>query len=418
VQDRWAATTRFTVNVGVRFDRQRPYYEESTSAPVLSDIFDAVTTPGATLLVRNTVSPRLGVAWDMHGDGKSAVKAFYGRYYNNLAQDFGNLNPGGVNSRTYRFLDTNGNRLYDGAQELGDLVSSTGGTTTSLDPDLKVPYTDEVDLSYSRQFWGESSARIAYVRKMVRDNYANRNIARDGQFTVPTTVPVVLRSVDGGIEGTRDFDLMDIPASLRGVVVNQFANIPDSSFNYDTIELAFNKRFTGGLFLDTSFDYLRRDELRANNASTNPFRTDPLGIDYFQNVNPAVPNRQESSNWQFHFSGRYALPYDIGIGANVQVQSGWPYARLISAALPNASTQTFFMEDIDNNRSDTVPLVGLRADKAFRFSGHRVLVMFDLFNTFNSNAVTNFALSNGSSYNRIIATLQPRTAQIGARLEF
>jgi len=65
-----------------------------------------------------------------------------------------------------------------------------------------------------------------------------------------------------------------------------------------------------------------------------------------------------------------------------------------------------------------VPLVGLRADKAIPFDGHRILFMLDLFNTLNSNAVTNFALVNGPTYNKIIATLQPRTIQIGARLEF
>jgi hypothetical protein len=423
LQDRWSATSRFTLTAGIRYDRQRPYYNASTSAPILSAIFPSVTTPGATLLVRNSIAPRAGVSWDVQGEGKSAVKAFYGRYYNNMAQDFSNLNPGGVNSRTYKFNDLNQNNLYDGPQELGALVSTTGGTTTRLDPALNVPYSDEADLSYQRQFWGESSYRVAYIRKMVRDVYANINIARDGQFTVPVTVPVTLRSFDGGVQGVQNFNLMDIPASLRGAVQNQFMNIPASagggSYNYDTFELAFNKRFANGVFIDSSFDYLRRDELRStNNASTNPFSTDPLAIGYFQDVNPAVSNRQTSTNWQFHLSGRYEFPLGIGFGANVQVQSGWAYARLIPFALPNAGTQTFFIEDISHNRADTVPLVGLRADKSFRFTGHRVLFMFDLANTLNSNAVTNFALTNGASFNKIIATLQPRTAQFGARLEF
>ncbi|HEX3703029.1 MAG TPA: carboxypeptidase regulatory-like domain-containing protein [Vicinamibacterales bacterium] len=422
LQDRWSMNARVTLTAGVRYDRQRPYYESSISAPVLSDIFPAVTTPGATLLVRNTVAPRVGVSWDLQGDGTSAVKAFYGRYYNNMAQDLANLNPGGVNSRTYKFLDQNGNGLYDGATELGALVSTTGGTTTKLDPNLKVPYTDELDASYQRQFWGESSVRVAYVRKMVRNVYATFNIARDGQFTVPFAATVPLTSVNGGSQGSQTFNLMDIPASLRGVVQNEFANIPDSvgggSFNYDTFEVAFNKRFSGSQFIDASFDYLRRDELRQNSASTNPFNTDPLMINYFQNVNPAVPNRQSSSNWQLHLSGRYDLPYEIGVGANVQVQSGWPFARLVTVSLPTAGTQTFFLEDIDNNRSDTVPLVGVRVDKSVHFDSHRILFMFDMFNALNSNAVTNFALSNGASYNKIIATLQPRTFQLGVRLEF
>ena len=172
------------------------------------------------------------------------------------------------------------------------------------------------------------------------------------------------------------------------------------------------------MFFDSSFDYLTRDELRQNTASTNPFATDPLAINYFQNVYPTVSNRQTSSTWQAHFAGRYQFAYGIGAGANVQVQSGWPYARLVQVSLPNAGTQTFFQEDIRTNRSDTVPLVGLRADKSWRFRDHRFMLMLDVFNVTNSNAVTNFALINGPNYNKILAALQPRTVQIGTRLEF
>jgi hypothetical protein len=421
-QDRWALGARVTVTAGIRYDRQRPYYLDGIRKPVLSDIFPALTIPGRTLIVRNTVAPRLGVSWDPTKDGRSAVKAFYGRYYYNMSQDFANVNPGGTNAREYRFNDLNGNRLYDGRQELGALVSTTGGSTTRLDPSIRVPYADELDASYSRQVWGEASLRVAYVRKMVRNEYTTYNIAREGQFVVPVSLPVVLRSFDGGIQGTQTFDLLDIPASLRGVVVNTIANVPDSvgggSHNYDTFEVAFNKRFGRGLFIDSSFDYAWRNELRSNSASTSPFSSDPLNIGYFQNVYPAVPNRQKSTNWQAHLSGRYDWPLNIGTGVDLQVQSGWPYARLISATLPNAGTQTFFQENIRNNRSDTVPVLNIRVDKAFNTSGHRLTLMFDLHNTLNSNAVTNFALGNGTTYNRIIATLQPRTAQVGARFEF
>ena len=422
MQDRWAASSRLTLTLGLRYDRQRPYYMGSTLAPQLSAVFPASTIPGATLLTRDTWSPRAGLSLDPDGKGTSAFKAFYGRYFNNMAQDFANLNPGGAASKTYRFNDLNGNSLYDGPQELGALVASTGGTSTSLNSDLRVPHTDEFDVSYSRQFWQESSIRVAYVRKMVRDVYANINIAREGQFTVPVSTVVTMRSFDGGVSGTQTFSLLDIPASLKGVVQNQFTNIPDAvgggAYNYDTVEVAFNKRFRGGLFIDSSFDYLRRDELRSNAASTSAFGTDPLGIGYFQNVYPTVSNRQRSSTWQAHFSGRYVLPYGIGVGGNVQVQSGWPYARLVSATLPNSGTQTFFYEDIANNRSDTVPLVGLRADRALTLGPYRLTVMLDAFNVLNSNAVTNFTLINGANYNKILGGLQPRTFQIGARLEF
>jgi hypothetical protein len=424
-QDRWTASSHVTVTAGVRYDRQRPYYLAGKSDPVLTDIFTAQTIPGATIFVRNNVVPRIGVSWDPKGNGTSVVKAFYGRYYDNLAQ-LASVDPVGPSSRTYIFNDSNANGLYDGPQELGTLVATSGGTSTTIDPNMQVPHTDEVDLSYERQFWGESSLTVAYVRKMQRNEYATFNQARDGQFNVPITVPVTLYNYDGSktgaAQGTQDFNLMDVPTSLKGIVQNQMANVPDSvgggSYNYDTMELAFNKRFTGGFFLDSSFDYVWRNELRQNSSSGSPFGSDPLGVGYFQNVYPTVSNRQTSTNWQAHVSGNYVFPYQIGVGLNMQVQSGWPWARLVSARLPNAGTQTFFLENIDNNQSDTTPLTNLRVDRAFTFGAHRLTVMLDLFNLFNSNAVTNFNLRNGSSFNEIIATLQPRTAELGLRFEF
>jgi hypothetical protein len=347
---------------------------------------------------------------------------FYGRYYYNFADRMSNLNPGGTNRKDYKFLDQNKNRLYDGSQELGALVASAGGTSTTLDENLKVPYADEIDAAFEKQFWGESSFRAAYVRKMVRDEFTTLNILREGQYTVPTTVPVTIREFGNPNTSVETLTLMDIPASLKGQVQNVVTNIPESvgggDYNYDTIQFAFNKRFSRGLFVQSSFDYQWRDELRQNSSSTSPLNSDPLGVAYFQNAYPSVSNRQKSTNWQGRLMGRYEFPRSIGFAVNFRSQSGYAYSRLITASLPNAGTVTFFAEDIKNNRSDTTALLDLRLDKAFTVDKYKFTLMVDVFNALNSNAVTNFFLTNGANYNKIIATLDPRTAMVGARFQF
>ena len=65
-----------------------------------------------------------------------------------------------------------------------------------------------------------------------------------------------------------------------------------------------------------------------------------------------------------------------------------------------------------------MPILDLRADKAFHVGRYRFTGMVDLFNTLNSNAVTNFGLFNGAAYNQIIAALDPRTFQFGIRFDF
>ena len=104
--------------------------------------------------------------------------------------------------------------------------------------------------------------------------------------------------------------------------------------------------------------------------------------------------------------------YDVGVSANLRVQSGFGYSRLISATLPRAGTLQFFSENNENNRSEAVPILDLRADKAFRIGRYRFTGMLDVYN------LTNFTLVNGASYNKIIGTLDPRVLQLGVRFDF
>lgn len=421
-QDRWSVNNRVTLTAGVRYDRQAPYYAEGKRDPILTSLFTAQTFPTTTLITRNSVAPRLGLSFDPNGDGKTAIKAFYGRFYFNFADSFSSVDPGGANWKQFKFLDQNGNRTYDGVQELGTLTKSAGGVSTKLDPNIKVPYTDEFDLSWQRQFWGESSIRTAFVRKMSRNQFATFNISREGQFTVPVTRTVTLSDINGPV-GSQTFNLVDIPDSLKGVVNNVIATMPDSvqngAYTYNTFELAFNKRFSAGLFLDSSFDYTLRDDLRNRTASTSPLtQSDVIATGFYQNVNPSVPNRQNTSVWQFHLSSRYQFPYQFGVAANFAVQNGWQYSRLVTVSLPNSGTQSFWATNLDANRSDTVPLLNLRFDKGFDFAGHKLTGLLDVFNILNNAAITNFNVKNGSTFNQIIQPLDPITFQLGIRLEF
>jgi hypothetical protein len=428
-QDRWAPNSRLTLTLGLRLDRQRPYYLDGVRDPLVQDVltassgplagqkvFEPRTTPGATIFTRNTFAPRLGASYDLSGKGRTLLKGFWGRYYFNYADSFTGANPGGISTKTFKFLDLNGNRVYDGPQELGALLDSTGGTSTTADTQMKSPYADEIDLSIEHQFWGESSARVAYVRKMSRYNFGRINVAREGQFVVPVNIPVVIRNYGDPTSTVETFSLLDLPSKITPS--NVITNYPDGDYNYDTLQFAFTKRFESGLFVQGSYDYQWRDELRNVSPSSSPLNSDPLGVGYFQNVNPAVSNRQTSTNWQGRVMGRYVFKYDVGVAANFRAQSGFAFARVISATLPNAGTSSFYAANIDTNQSDMVPILDLRVDKAFTVNRFKLTGMLDLFNVLNSNAVTNFFLTNGVNYNKIIATLDPRTVQLGVRFEF
>jgi hypothetical protein len=427
VQDRWAPGSRVTLQLGLRYEHQKPHYRAGRRDPVITDLFPTQSTPGATLLTRNSWAPRIGMNYDVSGKGITVVKAYYGRFYTFIDDALSSVNPGGANYKTYQFNDLNGNRLYDGPQEVGTLLASQGGVTTIVDPDFKLPTTHEISGSVEHQFWGESSLRFGYVRKMRRNERALVNISREGQFTVPFTTAVNLVDYDGArgaTVGQQAFNLVTIPTSLAGVVNNVITNRGD--LNFDTISVGFTKRFTHRFFIQSGYDYQWRDEPRGGtntNATTasvsnTPLTTDVINVGYFQNVNPAVSYQQKTTTWQGRLLGRYQLPMDIGVAANYRVQSGFNYTRVIQVPVPNLGTVGFFTDDLRNHRSDTVPILDLRLDKAVRFGHCRVQGMIDIFNAMNSNAATNFFVTNGANYGKIIAALDPRTFQLSARFDF
>jgi hypothetical protein len=441
-QDRFSVSDRVTITYGARYDHQRPYYSSAVRQPVITSIWGPTTVPGASLLTADNVAPRVGASWDIAGDSKSVVKAFYGRFYFNFADNLSGADPGGPNYKDFVFNDPNGNKLFDGPQELGQVVNSFGGTSTTVDANLKNSYTDEFDLSFDRQFWGESAFRVAYVRKMEKNLYTTINTARIGQYTIPVsvTVPIVnYNGSTGSTAGSQTFTVFDIPASLKGVVTNQITNIPDSlggsEWTYDTMELAFNKRFGSGLFVNTSFDYQWRNDLRqaasnsgAPSPSNSALNSDPIGTVgaggsmYFAQVFPTVSALQKTTTWDAHVSARYQFPWDIGAAVNYSAQAGWPYARVIvlsgTRALPNAGNAAFFQNDLSDARNDNIHLLAFRVDKSFTINGYKITGMLDLFNVLNTNAVTNFNLANGTRFNQINAAVDPRTAQVAIRLSF
>ena len=147
----------------------------------------------------------------------------------------------------------------------------------------------------------------------------------------------------------------------------------------------------------------------------------PIGVGFFINSNPAVSNRQETTMYHFTMMGRYLFPYEIGFSANYRYQSGYPYARIVpDCGCLNISNYMadFFVEPLENNRSDNVGLLNFRLDKSFQISWAKVSAMLDIYNVTNADPVTNFNLTSGSSYKRVIATLDPRVFQMGFRLEF
>ena len=434
VQDSWRPVDWLSLNLGVRFEQQRTYFLDAVSMPFLADFFPSGTAGGRTNTVWNTWGPRLGVAFSLAP--RTVLRGHYGRYYLNLADAHEDANPASTAWIRYAFLDPNGNGIYDGPGELGAKLDEQGATGadlgaegTPVDADLPPEYVDEINVSLEHELVADTAVRISYVRKDRNGDsgiwnapqqaalLAGRGIAcsADPDWDCPVNV------LTGG-----PLNVQRVPDEVAGTVDNRIAAFPGMDAGYDTLQAAVNRRFKGGFLLQASFDFQWRDEFRAAAAENrSPLFADPLVVGsgghgrIWQNHSLDVGARQATTNWGGRLLARYTLPRQIGLSANLRHQSGWPYALIQRVDIPGTGTnQPIFLSDLSENRSENVTITDVRLDKAFSVgNGRRLTLLLDVYNLFNSNAVTNFSLRTGDR-ERIIAALDPIVMKLGVRFQF
>src|SRR5262249_23484260 len=126
-QDQWNAG-RMTLNVGLRLDHLSGY------SPVLKE---TVYKPDLAW------GPRIGVAFDPTGKGQSAIKAFYGRYFEGAASAFYTPATPGVQATIYTPINANGS--------LDTPFVFLPGIVYGISDNIKHPHTDEFNVSYETQ---------------------------------------------------------------------------------------------------------------------------------------------------------------------------------------------------------------------------------------------------------------------------
>jgi hypothetical protein len=432
--DTWKLNDRTTINYGGRLENYKDGWPDQTVAPngvpalagwndpTYQAFIAAKNVTAQTVAKSTTFAPRVGVAYDLFGDNKTVLKAYFGQFRYNSADTLADQqNPVGKAQLRYRFVDGNGNRILDGPQELNGLVQTVGGAGfVTVDPNLIRPTSNEFSTSVEREIREGLSGRVSYVYKNIRNEWNEVDTARVGLYTVPFPFNDI---GNDGVAGTADdkiVNLLDRPATAPSA--RTYTNPENGHADFHTVEAGVNRRFAGKWMVLTSFGYTWANQIHSMTSSTANTGIAGNLRSYFYRPSQLLFGDQgyeSTGTWNYKIIGRYMLPYTVGLSGSWKVQSGYQYGRVTSVTFPGDGAQNIRMEPVTSNRAPTVGIMDARLDKAIRFGKlGKATLQLDMFNLLNSGTVTVFRTATGTTYKEVLGILDPRVIRFGFRYDF
>ena len=453
-QDRWTVN-RATINLGLRYDYHAGYWPELYLGPGLFVPTRDITFPHKDAQSWHDISPRAGVAYDLFGNGRTAIKVNAGRYALASAATTG-VSPSGAvsNSVTRAWTDADRDFTPDcvllNLQANGEcgvvsnlLFGQQLAPTTAWDPALLQgwhvrPYNWEFSTSVQQQIAPRVGIEFGYFRRIfgnfrVTDNLATGPADYD-EFSV--TAPSDPRLPNGG--GYVISNLYDLNPSKVGQVnnyVTKASNFGKQTEHWNGFDLTISARPRNGVLLQGGMSTGRAsyDGCEIRDAMRGEFNWTPddtaQGIAYMSQFNPYC-NVVENWLTQVKFLGTYLIPkIDVQFAGTFQSMPGWAIAsiynvpsaqaalslgRPLSGGAANAPVNLLQPGSTYNDRANQLDF---RMSKIFRFGARRATVNFDIYNALNANPVL-LQNNNYAVWLQPQKIMDPRLFKLSAQLDF
>ena len=481
-QDQWTID-RLTLNLGVRYDHVNAYYpDQSHPGDLALEYFGADATrfvPAFDVAGRQNVPnyhdivPRLGAAYDLSGDGRTAIKATLGKYVlpvgTSIAEEVNPLNALQLETRRrwydLPFQGGNGNFIPDcnfdnfGANgECGPIEDPQFGTPDStqrfsqglLEGWGRRGYQWQTSVSIQQELTEGWSVEVGYFRTWYKNH-----IVADNQLIGPEDFdPYYITAPDdprlGAFSGARIDGLYTIrPEALaRGAdnLVLLAKDLPGGDVMgqwFNGVDVTFNGRLDNGVTLGGG--------LSTGSLSFN----ECFVIDNPQQARDGYCNVQTpwSAGTQLKLNGAVPLPYDTQVSFVFQNLAGLPWESLYQAGQnpveralieqqigrPMAVTQeeiqlfpagtgsaSVTLGDTFNFTGSTLyekrlTQLDVRFTKILRVGGSRIRAWFDIFNIFNHVSATNLVANYtapGLPYPRVAQVMGGRLFKFGGQYDF
>jgi hypothetical protein len=416
VQDNWTIGQKLTVNLGVRFDSINGTIPDQTSAAG-TWVGERNWTEQSGLPKWTSAAPRLGFSYDLRGDGKTAIKGGYGRYYVQIGDDIArNLNGNGLDDVRAAWDDLDGNgRLTPGpcgnltcSPELGAIPAFSVGNTF-YDPDTKRPYDDEYSLGFHHTVSSDVSLSATYHHREHPYSMGVRDRTRPPSAYTP--VPYTYDDPDSGPNTT--ITVYSLDPELLGTKERYITTVDLLSHSYNGVNITLNKKMSnnwqllGGATFSSSKGFYGSglyDSSDFNNPNTLIGREDA-------SIHTDLP-------FQFNIAGSYMFPHDIMVSFKYIARSGTPHRRRLSVSGLTQS-ETIDVAPRGTDRPDaTTKFVDIRLAKRWTFGRSRLEARFDLFNLLNANHSIWEVDTLGSSWRNPSRILAPRIIRFGVLYSF
>lgn len=371
IQDDYRATTRLTLNLGLRWEFVLPAWETNHLQGNFLPNVGLVQTGGSQLPrevnpdYRN-FSPRVGLAWDVNGNGKTVVRAAFNIMY--PSEVFSGTTEGGtvpfgadtvVNGVTTLGSQAAGSSISYTAGQLqwnltgpvfplatnnrllcGDGITPAGSatkdppacTTAAVAQNLRTPYVTAWNLDIQRAITNNFTLEVAYVGNHSAELPASLDINQPqigagwGNPAVPgTPAALCLASAPryNNCSASTSLETAAEPFSKQYPYlsyINETENIDEGS--YDSLQVTLTQRAYHGLSFVGGYTYSHALDDVSTITASNPYRPQDA-----YDTSLEYGNSDYDIRHRFTFSMTYALP---GKKSPAQLLQGWSINSIVT----------------------------------------------------------------------------------------
>lgn len=343
VNDDVRVTRRLTLNLGLRYHYEDPAVQRNGYSSTFVPGFRSTVFPNAPVGMffvgdagrpkalfnadRNNFAPRIGIAWDITGDGRTSLRAGYGIFHQsqlNGVAEYLSLNQPHLPTFYLSTVNSFADPLKDylGGVVPGDPVETFNPKTGAavFNPpvsmlgaaglELRNPYVQQFSLSVQRQLVHDFALDVAYVGNISRKLQSARE-ANPADYAAGATL--------ANREQRRRYS----PGSLASVPY--FENAANASYN--ALQVSLTKRFSASYLVSLNYTWSRSldDTSGFYNLTQNPDnRAADKALSDFHRAHVL------NASWVWELPGA-----SVGNKVARHLIGGWQFSGLVRAATGN-----------------------------------------------------------------------------------